>query len=534
MKILAVDMSNITRMAWESALSQGKPPESAFQRVLATVTQLREGFDRVAICCDGEGKSFRTRIDAGYKAKRNDPGQSYRDQLARSIERMAADGCHVLKAPKCEEHDGTWYEADDVTAGVVAHCREQGWSCRIVSADSDLASLIDDEAGIDVQRPDQPGYPIMGSESILAKYGLSPARIIDMKALAGDNDGYKPFPGFVDDTGKRGPGIAQKTAVGLLKDWGTALLVFEEGMAAKDENDNPQIKGHTRALLEAGGMAALMRGLDCASLRIPPLDYAALNEERMQTPISEAKTPEFSTEPEAPEFEGELMAPPGAKEQTKQAAQPASNGNGHKPVDGAQALAVTQATAVSGQRRPDPMAYQPRNLTDLWQFAVTLHDSRIFPQFPNPGSIFAAAALANEQGIPVVSSLMSTYVVNGRLSFSAGNIAGRVMASGKAKVFRIEETTPEYATVKYQKLDDPEPRYFKFTIDEANKAGWTKKSGPWQSQPRTMLRWAALRECARAFWPDVVFGLYMPDEIRGGHVTDEEFDVGEREEAQRS
>jgi hypothetical protein len=43
----------------------------------------------------------------------------------------------------------------------------------------------------------------------------------------------------------------------------------------------------------------------------------------------------------------------------------------------------------------------------------------------------------------------------------------------------------------------------------------------WQKDVKAMLRAAACRTAARAYFPDVVSGMYMPDEIRGGASDDD-------------
>ena len=48
--------------------------------------------------------------------------------------------------------------------------------------------------------------------------------------------------------------------------------------------------------------------------------------------------------------------------------------------------------------------------------------------------------------------------------------------------------------------------------------------GKWVTNPRTMLRWAAMREGARAFAQDIVNNMYTPDEL-GGKIRPAEFEA---------
>ena len=97
MRILAVDLSALFRRHWEAA--EGKSDSEAFRRTIAAVAAEREGFDRVAICCDA-GPSFRKVFEPGYKGSRVRPPASYGAQLQRTVERLEADGCTVLRAPE--------------------------------------------------------------------------------------------------------------------------------------------------------------------------------------------------------------------------------------------------------------------------------------------------------------------------------------------------------------------------------------------------------------------------------------------------
>jgi len=129
---------------------------------------------------------------------------------------------------------------------------------------------------------------------------------------------------------------------------------------------------------------------------------------------------------------------------------------------------------------------------------------------------------ARERGVPMGAALRNGYVVKGRLGWSAAYLAGLVLSSGKADFFELipEECTETKASVRFKRRGRPEGRHT-FTVEDARKAGYFDKDGVWQKDVKAMLRAAACRTAARAYFPDVVSGMYMPDEIRGGASDDD-------------
>jgi 5'-3' exonuclease len=552
-KILAVDLDNVYRAAWESHAGKNEQGAEAFRSALAQVMRARDGFDRVAVCCDS-GPSFRKTIEPAYKAHRVAPPAAYAEQRRRMIERLAADGATVIHAPAVpmsadvgpEPH---YAESDDVIAALCSWADTSGAveHVRILGSDKDLLALVNDGGGadedvkikIDVQRLDGakrgadgtvehvPGA-VMDAAAVVEKIGIPPSKVPDWLALAGDgSDNFKPFPGELNDkTKRRGPGIGDKTAVRLLQAFGTVTGIFD---AIEDE----AIGEHERKILATHGLNAGLRGLALATLRWDlPIDFSPLLAEPVTKPAAEPATYfERAAEPRNPLEDGRAeraveqalaaAGTPARVEITPERPRPA-------PAPTVAAEPVTASAMVLARPEPrtgiDVYALQPRTLDSLWDTAQALHNSRLYPQFSNPEGIMAVAIEANERGIPVGAALRNAYVVSGRPAWSASFMAGQVLVSGKAEFFEIVESTPERATLAYKRVGRPEGR-FTFTIEEAQRAGWVKGGNKWATNPRTMLRWAAMREAARAFFPDVVAGMHTPDELRNGHVTDAEWDA---------
>jgi DNA polymerase I len=110
--------------------------------------------------------------------------------------------CHLLEAP---EWTGTgepywlasgstekvFLEADDVMRTVCDWARERGFPVRIVTSDKDMLQLVDDVAGIDVQRPDT--GDVLRADDVISKLGIPPSKVVQWLALAGDDSLMDPL-----------------------------------------------------------------------------------------------------------------------------------------------------------------------------------------------------------------------------------------------------------------------------------------------------------------------------------------------------
>ena len=201
-------------------------------------------------------------------------------------------------------------------------------------------------------------------------------------------------------------------------------------------------------------------------------------------------------------------------------------------------MVLRQTSEVSRPRRDrqtiERYALQPRRFDELCATSEMLFDARMFPQFSTWQGIAGAALVAAEQGIGMGQALRGTYVVEGKLSFSAALIASLVRRAPSCKVLRLvpDECDDKRATVEFQRDDMAKPAQYVFTIAMAERMKGGKLSGrdpnrktKWETQPHLMLCWAALREVCRLYWFDIAAGMYTPDELRAGQdLEDGEFE----------
>lgn len=508
MKILAIDFSALMRRNWEA--TGGKELSEAYARTLRTVADIRQGFDRVALLCDS-GPSFRKALLPTYKADREKPPAPYYEQMNRTVARLMADGCVAFAAPMHPEfartegaHDSAaneprYAEADDLAASLAAWCIANKHDVVIFGGDKDLLSLpLDpkspDFGTVQVWRPDHAG---LWNEIRVAEDpkgpGVPPERIPDWLALGGDaSDGFKMFPGWEED-GKKKPGIGPGNAAKLIAKFGSLMGVIDAALS--DADPPPFPPSHQRDVIrraKPSPVEAAQLGLRLATLvRNLPVPWERLEEEPVYAPLTEEK-------PRAAEatFEEPIRCGTFDDEATQAA------------------LARIAPPSASGLSR---FGEQYKSAEQMMDLANRFYEGRFFGSFPNPESLFTVMWLASERGENVGHALVNSYVIKAGKppGYLATYLAARVKASPVCKEFKIIESTATHATVLYQRIDDAEPSTYRFDLKEAEQAGWLKEDGPWVKRPRAMLRAAALREAARAFFFDVVSGMADADEHVG-------------------
>ena len=479
-RILAVDISGVFSQFWEVDSGKGRDFDKPRTATLAAIRRFRDGHDRVAICCDS-GKSFRSQIWESYKANRPDRGEAYRTQIRYAIEALEAEGCSVFRAPK---YNGDLFaEADDVIGSLCAWSWESGHSVTILSSDKDLLQLVNPQ--VTMLRPLDQERKVYDEAAVLEKYGIIPAKIPDFLALAGDvSDNYKPYPG-----------IGDKRAVELIKHYGNALAMFE-GVVSMADLANILGAKLAESFVAAGPDPA-RKALEVATIvRDLPLDFERLTGEPAMQRI-------------------EIESEPLPKSEPVQTA----------PVATPVVSMVPTIKPVQAASKSDPFALQPTGQQSLRQFAADAASSRMFPQIATAEQAVVVIAWGQNLGVPAVIALSQAYVVYGRVGWGAQFIAGLVKNNASCIKFYVSETDDEHATVVYQRRGEPEGKYT-FRWKDAEKRGLTKPTrsnepSMWIKFPAIMCRWAAMRECARMVWPDVVTGVYTPDEIAQGELPEE-------------
>lgn len=188
--------------------------------------------DYVGIVFDRARKTFRSDIYPDYKAHRDAPPDDLIPQFGLVREATEAFDLPVL------DLDG--FEADDLIATYAHHAVDAGAMVTIVSSDKDLMQLVTDKIRLLDPKKNTP----IGAEQVVEKFGVTPDKVIDVQALAGDS--ADNIPGVA--------GIGVKTASQLINEYGTLENLLENAH---------QIKQNKRreSLIEQADMARISKQL---------------------------------------------------------------------------------------------------------------------------------------------------------------------------------------------------------------------------------------------------------------------------------
>src|SRR5438093_6974452 len=191
---------------------QGVPTNPVYGFTTMLLRAIREGNPtHLAVAFDEEAKAKRTELYAEYKATRGAPPEDLTPQFP-LVRR-------VLEAMRVPAIGFPGYEADDVIATLARKARALGWDVVIVTGDKDLMQLVDDS----LKSYDSMYEKWYGPAEVEEKWGVPPRLLSDLLALTGDK--IDNIPGV--------PGVGEKTAAALLKEYGSLEGVLQNAAGVK-------------------------------------------------------------------------------------------------------------------------------------------------------------------------------------------------------------------------------------------------------------------------------------------------------------
>ena len=159
----------------------------------------------MAVVLDAKGPTFRHAIYKDYKATRPPMPEDLQVQIPYIKEIL--EGLHVSVL----EREG--YEADDLIATLARMAEEKGFEIVVVTGDKDFRQILSPRVSLlDTMKGSRLDY-----DTFIKEYGVEPKQMIDVMGLAGD----------VTDNVPGVKGIGEKTALGLVKEFGSLEKVFQ-------------------------------------------------------------------------------------------------------------------------------------------------------------------------------------------------------------------------------------------------------------------------------------------------------------------
>ena len=212
--------------------------------VLRGIADIRP--DYVAVAFDLQGPTFRHEQYAEYKATRQRMPDDLRDQFPKVRE--------VVKALRIPVYELAGYEADDVIGTITVDAERRGLDTTIVTGDLDMLQLVTDHTRLMTTRSGVENTILYDPDRIRERFDLVPGQMIDYKALKGDPTDN--IPGV--------PGVGEKTAAKLIREFGTLEALYERIDEVKPDKLRDKLVEHRESVFMGKDLSTIVRDLPVA------------------------------------------------------------------------------------------------------------------------------------------------------------------------------------------------------------------------------------------------------------------------------
>ena len=154
-------------------------------------------------------------------------------------------------------------------------------------------------------------------------------------------------------------------------------------------------------------------------------------------------------------------------------------------------------------------AIMPTTFEGMMQQADVLVKSGLLPaEVKSPAAAAAIMLTGRELGIPPMQAFRSVYVVKGKPTLSAQLMGALILRAGHS--YKIVESSNERCEIEFRRRDGTTYRH-EFTAADAKRANLSGQT--WQAYPKAMLFSRCMSAGARVAMPDVLAGMYTPEEL---------------------
>lgn len=218
MRILIIDGNNLFARAWYACSKKQKNPNAAPKspnvgQIVALARQMLGGYkaeflaERLYVCWDGAKDKDRLAIYPDYKKREPKPEGYY--HLIAEVRELVMNTQGFITVYDADN------EADDYIGLIARYYDSPRNDVFVISSDKDMYQLI--SRNVVVIRPSEPeGKRLYDKTVFKEKFGFTPDLFVDYYCLIGDTSDN--IPG--------GKGIGEKTAAGLVKEFGSVESMF--------------------------------------------------------------------------------------------------------------------------------------------------------------------------------------------------------------------------------------------------------------------------------------------------------------------
>lgn len=209
-KLLLIDGNSVINRAYFAMPmmndSEGRNVNAVYGFVSILLKALQDySPDKLVVAFDLRGKNFRKELYPEYKAKR----AGMPDDLAEQMPILH----ELLTAMKVTIVEKGGVEADDIIGTISSAFEGESY---IVSGDRDMFQLVNESVTVLFTKKGVTDVEVVTPASLMANYSLTPAQVVEYKALRGDTSDN--IPGV--------KGVGEKTAMQLLAKYGSIDTLY--------------------------------------------------------------------------------------------------------------------------------------------------------------------------------------------------------------------------------------------------------------------------------------------------------------------
>ncbi|OHA62541.1 MAG: hypothetical protein A2748_01675 [Candidatus Wildermuthbacteria bacterium RIFCSPHIGHO2_01_FULL_45_20] len=255
--LLLIDANSLVHRAWHAlpplTTAKGESVQAVYGFLSILFKVLKECNPLCAVAAFDMALPTKRHIKfAAYKATRQKAPDELYAQFPRVKEALSAFGIPYVEL--------AGYEADDLIGTLAYRAKKEmkNTEVLIVSGDMDALQLVDEKVSVYTMRKGMKDTVVYDVPAVEAKFGgLTPKQLIDFKGLRGD----------VSDNIPGVRGIGEKTAIELLKNFGSLDALYEK--LQKDAYPEDVRKKVAELLRDQKEQALLSRELGTIDCRVP-------------------------------------------------------------------------------------------------------------------------------------------------------------------------------------------------------------------------------------------------------------------------
>jgi DNA polymerase-1 len=268
-KLLLIDANSIIHRSFHALPPFTTPegrPSGAIYGIASILLKLwrDERPDYAAALFDRPEPTFRDEKYAEYKAQRPPAAEELIAQIIEAHKLFDAFGIRTFEKPG--------YEADDLIATLAEKFKTvPDLQVRILTGDRDTLQMVEgDTLVVQTFNKGVSDTTIYNEAAVIEKYSIAPKQMVDYKALVGDSS----------DNIKGVPGVGPKTALELIKRFGTVKEMYRQldgaVAAADDSAEIKKLRERFGAFKKEAELSEMLVTLERhAPIEIPPIEELA-------------------------------------------------------------------------------------------------------------------------------------------------------------------------------------------------------------------------------------------------------------------